>query len=216
MSEPVKVYRKNLGACRRPVAAAVDGDQEVHGDERELETRVEEDQVAGEEDADHGRLDGHEPPVILLLAAGDRGKRAVHAQRHEQRGEQDEQHGHRIDAHVERDAPLRQPRDADVEVAIQSRAAPLEGDRRQQIPHERHQRADEGDPLRLPRRGDHHRDRGGQRNQQQSGQPVHQPIPPGSSATAVSAVRVRKPSNPDFISHTKRITSPAAPAMVRA
>ena len=96
------------------LGAAVDRNQEVHGNERELVSGVEHDRIAREKHADHRCLKQHEPRVVLLLTLLDGGEGADHRQRHEERREQDQHESDCIGAEGKIDAEARHNRDSNI------------------------------------------------------------------------------------------------------
>ena len=84
------------------LGAAPDSDDEEHRDEGKLEEDVENEDVAGNEDAEHRSQQQQHPRVILAWAVLDAFKAGGDGQGHQQRGEQDKPEGNGIDAEGKR------------------------------------------------------------------------------------------------------------------
>ena len=154
--------------------------EEVHWHKRELEADVEENQIAGDEHPDHRRLDREQPAVVFLEPLVDCGERPGHAQRHEQRRQQDQQHRDRISPQAQRDAELLQARPGDRRLEPEAAVGPVP---KHQCKHHAVDKRRRGhpkrNPLRLPRRRHRDDDRPEQRNRKQQRRPdPHQPAPP--------------------------------------
>ena len=83
--------------------AAPDADDQEHRDEAGLEEQVEENEVEGLEDADHGRLEDEEGDHVLLEPVLDRLPGGEDRERHQEGREQDERHREAVDAELEAD-----------------------------------------------------------------------------------------------------------------
>ena len=70
-----------------PLPASPDADQEKERDQRELEENVEKDDVAGDENAQHPGLQGHQQAVIQRRLFLDRFPADQHRHDHQQRGQ---------------------------------------------------------------------------------------------------------------------------------
>jgi hypothetical protein len=80
--------------------AAPDADNQEHRDQDAFEEDVKHHHVEGAEHADHQRFQDQEGDHVFLHPVGDRLPTGKHADRRQQCGQQHEQHGNAVDAHV--------------------------------------------------------------------------------------------------------------------
>ena len=144
--------QEELDRSRAPFGAAVDRDQEVHRHQRELVRRVEHDRIAREEHAEHRRLQQEEPRVVLALALLDRGERADHRERHEERREQDQHRADGVCAEAEVHAERRHDREAQFARSDRAVGPAREAPRKRDGDGEDDERRRRGDPLGEPLR----------------------------------------------------------------
>ena len=93
-----------------PPGPAPHPDDDEHRDQHALEEHVEGHEIEGAEGADQERLEHQEGDHVLLDPGPDRRPAGQHADRDEQGGQQHEQHGDTVDAHVIADVELGHPR----------------------------------------------------------------------------------------------------------
>jgi hypothetical protein len=90
---------------RKPaLRSAPDTDDEIHGDERELEEDVEKQQIAGEKDAKHRGQEHEHPGVIFLFAVLDAAETGGDGQGHQEHGEGAEEEADGIHAQIKVEA----------------------------------------------------------------------------------------------------------------
>ena len=157
-----------------PALAAPDPDDEVHRDQHHFPHHVEQEQVEGDEDADHPGGEHQEVGVERTLPLGDVAEAPQHRERHEERRQQHHEEGDAVESDVVGDAPAGDPGNARLELHPSRRdEAPPQRDRHGEFD----QRRDERHVLRPPL-GDEPQRRGGHdRPRQQNGQDemvVHQ------------------------------------------
>ena len=148
------------------VLAAVHGDEDGHGHERELPEAVVEHQVERDEDAEHGGLLDEEERIEDLAARLDRVPTGEHADGREQAGEDDEPEAEAIDADVVEDGGALDPGDVALELEAGLAGGEVRG--KMQREDEGDERGEQGDPVgQLGAVGqERDEDRAGQRNQQ--------------------------------------------------
>ena len=88
------------GGAAAVFGAAEGGDEQRHGDQRELPEAVVEEEVERDEDAEHRDLLEQEEDVEGLAAGLDGVPRGEDAERGEEAGEDDQPHGEAVDAEV--------------------------------------------------------------------------------------------------------------------
>ena len=159
-------FERGLGA----VFAAVHGDEDGHGDERELPEAVVEHEVERDEDAEHGGLLDEEERVEDFAAGLDGVPTGDDADGREQAGEDDEPEAEAVDADVVEDGGVLDPGDVDFELK-----AGLAGDEvrgKMEREEEGDERGEEGDPVgELGAVGQkRNEDRAGEGNQQDEGE----------------------------------------------
>ena len=103
-AEGMKVNRKKLSGGVRTVLAAVHGDEDGHGHQREFPEAVVDHQVERDKDAEHGGLLDEEERVVDLAALFDGVPTGEYADGCEQAGEDDEPEAEAVDADVVEDA----------------------------------------------------------------------------------------------------------------
>ena len=99
----------SLGAAGVGLGAAVHGNEDGHGDERELPEAVVEHEVEGDEDADHGRLLDQEERVEGLAAVADGVPTGQDTDGAEKAGEDDEPEGEAVHTDVVVDGGAGEP-----------------------------------------------------------------------------------------------------------
>jgi hypothetical protein len=92
-----------------PPRPAPDADDQEHRDQHRLVEHVEQYEIERAEHADHQRLEHQEGNHVLLDPGLDRAPATDHAERREQRREQDEQNRDAVDPHVVGDVETGQP-----------------------------------------------------------------------------------------------------------
>src|SRR5216684_3574652 len=111
-SEKCCAAASNVGTSKVRVAPAVaspNADQEVHRDEHHFPEHVKEEEIQGNENADHAGLQQEEQNVIFLGALMNRAPRRENGDHPEKRGEHDEQEADAVDAEMVFRADRRDP-----------------------------------------------------------------------------------------------------------
>jgi hypothetical protein len=98
------------------VRAAPDADDQVHRDQDQLPEDVEEEEVEGDEDADHADFEDQEGDHVLLHADLDRPEAGEDADPAQRRRQGDHQHAQAVDAQLVLDAERRDPVDRFLEL----------------------------------------------------------------------------------------------------
>ena len=157
--------------------AAVAPDHEVDRDQHDLEEHVEQEDVGGDEDADHERLEDEDQGEVALDAAAALLVDVVPAgeddDRHQGRGQRDQHQADAVDAHRVGDAERRDPRvRLDELEALGGVRAELQGHRDGQAQgHEREQQRHLLGQRTPPPREEGHDDAADERHHHQRGQP---------------------------------------------
>ena len=152
------------------VFAAVHGDEDGHGDERELPEAVVEHQVERDEDAEHGGLLDEEERVEDLAASLDGVPTGDDADGREQADEDDEPEAEAVDADVVEDGGVFDP--GNVVLKLEAGLAGDEVRGKMQREQEGDERGEQGDPVgQLGAVGqERDEDRAGERDQQDEGE----------------------------------------------
>ena len=108
-AEGMKVKRKNLSRGLWAILAAVHGDEDRHGHQRQLPEAVVEHQVERDEDAEHGGLLDEKERVEDFAARLDRVPTGEDADGREQADENDEPEAQAVDADVVVDGGVLDP-----------------------------------------------------------------------------------------------------------
>ncbi len=153
----------------RAVFAAIHGDEDGHGDERELPEAVVEHEVERDKDAEHGGLLDEEERVVNLAAGLDGAPTGDDADGREQADENDEPEAEAVDSDVVEDGGAFDPGNVALELE-----AGLAGDKvrgKMEREEESEERSDERDPIgKLGAVGqERDEDRACERNQQDEG-----------------------------------------------
>ena len=127
------------------VLAAVHGDEDGHGDQRQLPEAVVEHQVERDEDAEHGGLLDEEEDKKDLTAGLDRVPAGKHADGGEQAGEDHEPEAEAIDANVVEDGRAFDPGLVDDELEAVPRQIVVEGQMEREA--EGYERGEQGKPV---------------------------------------------------------------------
>jgi hypothetical protein len=99
-TEPRRGIEKELERGVDPPRAAPDADDQKHRDQAAFEEQIEQDQIQRDEDADHQRFEHEEGDHEFLDALLDRGPAGQDAERHQERGQNDERQRDSVDAQM--------------------------------------------------------------------------------------------------------------------